>query len=207
MDYNNLLKRSFISFLFVFIYIFVSLYKFEYIFLLILLIYLLISLEVFINFLKLKLVIFLYLIISLFFLLNIDFNQYNYAKFNLMVVVIISFDIFCYLTGKTMGKNKISKTISPNKTYEGLIGGIIFSLLISLLYSYYINLKFSVFLLFFILLIILSSFTGDMIESYFKRQNNIKNSSNYLPGHGGFFDRFDSFIVSIVTYYFIVDLL
>ena len=54
--------------------------------------------------------------------------------------------------------------------------------------------------LFFILIIILSGFLGDVIESYFKRINNLKNSSNFLPGHGGFFDRFDSFIFAIVIY-------
>ena len=50
-------------------------------------------------------------------------------------------------------------------------------------------------------MIILSSFTGDIIESFFKRKNNIKNSSNFLPGHGGFFDRFDSFIFSVIPFY------
>ena len=202
---NNLLKRTFISFIFIFVYVSTSLYNFDYIFLLILLIYLFIAIEVFNNFKKLKYIIFLYLIVSLYFLLNLDFNKNNFTKFNLMITIIISFDIFSYLIGSKIGKNKIAISISPNKTYEGLFGGIIFSTFISIIYSLYINLTVNLYLIIFILLIIISSFIGDMVESYFKRQNNIKNSSNFLPGHGGFFDRFDSFIISIITYTFILD--
>ena len=202
---NNFLKRTFISFIFIFVYVSTSLYNFDYIFLLILLIYLFIAIEVFNNFKKLKYIIFLYLIVSLYFLLNLDFNKNNFTKFNLMITIIISFDIFSYLIGSKIGKNKIAISISPNKTYEGLFGGIIFSTFISIIYSLYINLTVNLYLIIFILLIIISSFIGDMVESYFKRQNNIKNSSDFLPGHGGFFDRFDSFIISIITYTFILD--
>ena len=202
---NNFLKRTFISFIFIFVYVSTSLYNFDYIFLLILLIYLFIAIEVFNNFKKLKYIIFLYLIVSLYFLLNLDFNKNNFTKFNLMITIIISFDIFSYLIGSKIGKNKIAISISPNKTYEGLFGGIIFSTFISIIYSLFINLTVNLYLIIFILLIIISSFMGDMVESYFKRQNNIKNSSNFLPGHGGFFDRFDSFIISIITYTFMLD--
>ena len=54
--------------------------------------------------------------------------------------------------------------------------------------------------IFYILLIILSAFIGDIIESFFKRKNNLKNSSEFVPGHGGVFDRFDSFLFSIIIY-------
>ena len=55
-------------------------------------------------------------------------------------------------------------------------------------------------LIFFIFIIIFSAFTGDIIESFYKRKNNLKNSSELIPGHGGFFDRFDSFLFSIIFY-------
>ena len=55
-------------------------------------------------------------------------------------------------------------------------------------------------LIIYVFFIIFSSFIGDIIESYFKRKNNIKNSSGFIPGHGGIFDRFDSFLFSIIFY-------
>ena len=54
--------------------------------------------------------------------------------------------------------------------------------------------------IFFVILIIISSFFGDVFESIFKRLNHLKNSSNFLLSHGGFFDRFDSFILCIITF-------
>ena len=55
-------------------------------------------------------------------------------------------------------------------------------------------------LMIFIFIIIISAFIGDLIESFFKRKSNLKNSSEFIPGHGGVFDRFDSFIFSIIIY-------
>ena len=130
----------------------------------------------------------------------IDFDTKNLIKFNLFISIIILFDSFSYIIGKIFGKTKIAFSFSPNKTLEGLIGGIFFSFIISIFYCIIFNINISLYLILFIFLIIFSSFIGDMIESYFKRINNLKNSSNYLPGHGGFFDRFDSLIFSILTY-------
>ena len=115
-----------------------------------------------------------------------------------MILIIITFDIFSYVIGTKYGSTKILKTIESKKTLEGLVGGIIFSLLFSIsliiLFKNEINLP----IILFILIIIFSSFTGDIIESYFKRINNLKNSSNFLPGHWWFFDRFDSLIFSMI---------
>ncbi|MDC0037918.1 phosphatidate cytidylyltransferase, partial [Alphaproteobacteria bacterium] len=99
--------------------------------------------------------------------------------------------------GSLIGRKKIL-SISPNKTYEGLLGGIICTTIFMIIFNYiFIDLyDFNFFLI--ILSIIFLSFLGDIIESYFKRLSNIKNSSTLIPGHGGFLDRFDSFI--LVTY-------
>ncbi len=107
--------------------------------------------------------------------------------------------MFSYVIGNLFGKKKLIK-ISPNKTYEGLLGGLISSIFISLIFSHYFNIAINIKLLIFILIIIISAFLGDIIESFYKRKNNLKNSSELIPGHGGVFDRFDSFSFSIIFY-------
>tara|TARA_B100000963_G_C22261388_1_gene508688 strand:- start:139 stop:561 length:423 start_codon:yes stop_codon:yes gene_type:complete len=132
-------------------------------------------------------------------MLNINFNQEFFYIFNLFVSIVIIFDVFSYFVGKLYGKNKLIK-ISPNKTIEGLFGGIFFSFLSSLIFAYYIDLKIDIILISFIILIQFTAFSGDIIESVYKRKNNLKDSSEFLPGHGGVFDRFDSFLFSIIFY-------
>ena len=91
------------------------------------------------------------------------------------------------------------KIISPKKTLEGYLGGIFFTNVFLISYIYFINFEINIFkIIMLINLTIFLSIIGDLIESYFKRKNIIKDSSKYLPGHGGFFDRFDSFIASII---------
>ena len=136
---------------------------------------------------------------SFIFFSYIDFSKEIFLTFNLFILIVITFDIFSYIIGKTFGKNKLSK-ISPNKTYEGLLGGLIASFSISLLFAYIIYLYIDLELIIFIIVIILTAFIGDIIESFFKRKNNLKNSSDLIPGHGGVFDRFDSFLFSIIFY-------
>ena len=118
--------------------------------------------------------------------------------FNVFVFTIILFDSFSYLSGKVLGKIFIFKFISPKKTLEGYLGGVFFTN-ISLIFYYSIYTEIYIDnLITLINSIIFFSILGDLIESYFKRKNNIKDSSKYLPGHGGYFDRFDSFIASII---------
>ena len=199
MVYKNFILRSLFSFFFISVYLIISFVNFEFIFFLILLIYILVLLEIFFYFDKYKIIPFLYVFISFIFILFIDYNNKIFLEFNLFISTVISFDIFSYLVGKIFGRNKLTK-ISPNKTIEGLFGGIIFSFVLSIVFSYYFNMIINTELCVFILLIIFSAFTGDIIESYFKRKNNLKNSSNLIPGHGGVFDRFDSFLFSIIIY-------
>ena len=115
---------------------------------------------------------------------------------------ITCFDSFCYLVGKKFGKNKIF-LISPNKTYEGLLGGILISnflVIISYLLFDYSKVIFNLNLIILNNIVIFFSFFGDLIQSYFKRMNDLKDSSNFIPGHGGFFDRFDSFLLVIIPF-------
>ena len=200
MVYKNLLSRFLVSLIFLITYLIVSLYNFQYILYLILLIYLFIYLEVFLYFKKNKIIIYFYLLMSLILLFNINFKDEDYLRFNLLITIIVSFDIFSFIIGKYIGKRKILSYISPKKTFEGLIGGIIFSFLTTLFFCYIFLIEINFYLFVFYIITITSSFFGDIIESLFKRSNNLKNSSNFLPGHGGFFDRFDSLILSLISY-------
>ena len=199
MDYNNFLLRSFFSAFFIIIYFFCVYLNFQYVFYLILLVYILIFMEIYIYFNKYKLFAIIYTFISFIFFYSLDFGINNIIVFNLFILIVVSFDISSYIIGKTLGKNKLIK-ISPNKTYEGLVGGLIMSFILSLFFSYYFKININFNLILFIFIIIFSAFSGDIIESFYKRKNNLKNSSEFIPGHGGVFDRFDSFLFSIIFY-------
>ena len=144
-----------------------------------------------------KLIIF-YVISSYFCFFLYIYFFFDHLIFFLFVFTIIFFDSFSYFTGKLFGKSFIFKSISPKKTLEGYLGGVFFTNAFFISYIYFVNFNFeftsSITLL---NLIIFISIIGDLIESFFKRKNNIKDSSKFLPGHGGYFDRFDSFIASI----------
>ena len=199
MVYNNFLLRLLFSGFFISVYCIFTYINFKYVQYLIFLIYILIFIEIYLYFKLFKFLPIFYIFISFVFFITIDFDKVILLNFNLFILIVISFDIFSYVIGKNFGKNKLTK-ISPNKTYEGLFGGFIISLFLSLLFAFIFEIIVNVELIFFILLIILCAFTGDIIESYFKRKNDLKNSSEFIPGHGGVFDRFDSFLFSIIIY-------
>lgn len=103
-------------------------------------------------------------------------------------------DSFAYLVGKNFGKQKLFEIISPKKTVEGFLGGLFFSCIASYFIATFTEtLDFTGWL---ILSIIISVFgtLGDLIESKFKRQANVKDSGVIMPGHGGLLDRLDSII-------------
>ncbi len=103
-------------------------------------------------------------------------------------------DTFAYLVGKNFGKQKLFPRISPKKTVEGFLGGLFFACVASYFISTYTEtLDFTSWL---IMAIIVSVFgtLGDLIESKFKRQANVKDSGVIMPGHGGLLDRLDSVI-------------
>nr|WP_262914120.1 phosphatidate cytidylyltransferase [Portibacter lacus] len=111
-----------------------------------------------------------------------------------MILLIWSSDTFAYIVGSLIGKNKLYYKVSPGKTWEGFLGAGILTILVA------VGLKF-IFGEFPLLFYIFLGFTvwllggiGDLFESYLKRHFQIKDSGTFLPGHGGFLDRFDSFI-------------
>ncbi len=210
MDFENLYLRSLTSIILL-ISFFIILYFFDsYLFVVTFLIYVIIGYEIYINFKKTSylLILILYLILSFICIQVYFIYYYNQIFFIYFIFVIITFDTFSYIFGSFFGKKKIFKSISPSKTYMGLFFGIISTLLLGSIVNYYFKILFFDYFIFFTLLIIASSFIGDIIESYFKRKIHIKDSSKFLPGHGGFFDRLDGFIMSSIflllfKYYFI----
>lgn len=104
-------------------------------------------------------------------------------------------DSGAYFIGRAIGKRKLWPEISPNKTIEGSLGGVICALIVALLFSLFTEIEAS-FLQLSIIAIVLSIFgqIGDLVESALKRHYEIKDSGMILPGHGGILDRFDSLL-------------
>ena len=111
-------------------------------------------------------------------------------------------DSFAYLIGKFFGKHKLFERISPKKTWEGFAGGAIgtigFTYLVYQIFEYYnlTEIGYHHYIAMGIITIVTSTY-GDLAESMIKRNFNIKDSGQALPGHGGFLDRFDGLIFSI----------
>jgi phosphatidate cytidylyltransferase len=123
-------------------------------------------------------------------------TKYSYVNTTILGVFILIWtnDTFAFLVGKNFGKHKLLERISPNKTIEGFIGGMVFTFIASFILA---KLFTSLSIIQWVVIAgIVSIFgvLGDLIESMFKRQAGVKDSSNFIPGHGGFLDRFDSVI-------------
>lgn len=124
-------------------------------------------------------------------------NGYNPKIFIGIFILIWVNDTFAYLVGKSIGKHKLFERISPKKTIEGFVGGLLFTLLVSFFiskfyiegsdYNRYIWLTFA-------LIVSIFGTIGDLIESKFKRIAGVKDSGKIMPGHGGVLDRLDSVI-------------
>ncbi|GKU82503.1 phosphatidate cytidylyltransferase [Niallia sp. NCCP-28] len=118
--------------------------------------------------------------------------------------IIWATDSGAYFIGRAFGKRKLWPEISPNKTVEGAIGGIICACIVSVLFSLFGNIEWYIMVF---ITIILSAFgqIGDLAESALKRHFGVKDSGNLLPGHGGILDRFDSLLFVWPLLYFILD--
>jgi len=110
-------------------------------------------------------------------------------------------DIAQFVAGKLFGKHKIAPTISPNKTWQGLFGGIAVSQLVGMAIGTYLSLANPLTLVVFALLLSLAGFTGDLTFSAAKRRLGIKDFSTLIPGHGGILDRVDSLVFTAPLLY------
>ncbi|NGM60994.1 phosphatidate cytidylyltransferase [Sphingobacterium sp. SGG-5] len=122
-----------------------------------------------------------------------SFNPYIPLGF---LIILWSNDTGAYLAGRSFGKHKLFERISPNKTWEGLIGGVVFALLIAInLAQYFEGLTSGQWATMAVLIGIFGTF-GDLVESMFKRSLGVKDSGHILPGHGGLMDRFDGLLLA-----------
>ena len=117
-------------------------------------------------------------------------------------------DSFAYIVGKNFGKQKLFYSISPHKTVEGFLGGLFFCCISASLVSRYIDDSIST-QNWLTMAIIISIFgtLGDLIESKFKRESNVKDSGKIMPGHGGILDRLDSIIFASPYIYLFLKLI
>ncbi len=127
----------------------------------------------------------------------------------LPMLAVIASDIGAYVVGSLFGKRKLAPQISPNKTLEGAFGGLGLATFIVTLTSYALERWFQIRVdiydgILFAILVASAAQLGDLFESLFKRWAGVKDSGDFLPGHGGVLDRIDSALFAIpVTYYFV----
>jgi phosphatidate cytidylyltransferase len=119
-----------------------------------------------------------------------------------VIIICTSTDIGGYVFGKIFKGPKLTK-ISPKKTYSGMIGGYLLSLISLSVIINFIDYENSIFLFLLTILISTASQLGDIIVSYFKRLSKIKNTGKLIPGHGGLLDRIDGMIFAFPVYYLI----
>jgi phosphatidate cytidylyltransferase len=109
-------------------------------------------------------------------------------------ILIWTNDTFAYIVGKSIGKNKLFESISPKKTIEGFIGGVVFAIIASIIIAkYYVEMPIFGWIISALMVGVFGTI-GDLVESKFKRVANVKDSGNIMPGHGGMLDRLDSVI-------------
>ena len=159
------------------------------------------------------------LILGSFFIIFSFYSVYylrNYGEYNFFLFIVISCiatDIGGYLFGKTLKGPKLTK-ISPNKTYAGMFGSFIMTIITGFLF--YNNLNFleldminiSTFeIIIYSLIISLFSQIGDLSVSFFKRKTKLKNTGNLIPGHGGLLDRIDGMLLAFPSMYIVLKII
>ncbi len=137
-----------------------------------------------------------YIAIPFALLIQIPFIKGDYHPNIILGVFILIWisDSFAYIVGSTIGRTKLYEKISPNKTIEGALGGLIAAIAAAYFLSKYVTDLSPTNWMIIASIVVVFGILGDLIESKFKREAGVKDSSNFIPGHGGFLDRLDSII-------------
>lgn len=135
--------------------------------------------------------------------------NYNILYFIFLLLITIFNDTFALIFGKLIGQHKLIPTVSPNKTWEGSLCGMILGTFIAVMfYVNIINPTINIVRLVFITIILsIVGQLGDLLFSKVKREAKIKDFSNLIPGHGGLLDRFDSLIFVVITFVLLFNLI
>ncbi|MEE9362837.1 MAG: phosphatidate cytidylyltransferase [Cellulophaga sp.] len=130
------------------------------------------------------------------FLTMIPYQSNQFAEVLIMGVFILIWvnDSFAYLVGKSMGKTKLYPAVSPKKTIEGSLGGLVFALITAVILAQYETTLNTIQWLILAAVIVITGSLGDLVQSKFKRVVGVKDSGAILPGHGGMWDRLDSLV-------------
>jgi phosphatidate cytidylyltransferase len=134
-------------------------------------------------------------------------SQIDTTRFFIWFIFILAWvsDTFAYFTGYFFGRTKLIPDVSPKKTVEGSLGGILGTVLVCVAYSMAFDKSFIYYSMLLALIGSPLSQIGDLIASKIKRHTGIKDFGNIMPGHGGVLDRFDSILITApVVYYFVV---
>ena len=128
------------------------------------------------------------------------------------VMISVATDAFAFFAGKVLGRNKIFPIISPNKTLEGTIGGVVSSvvinsLMITLIFQNSLKTLDVIMLSLMIFICAVAAVFGDLLISSIKRQANLKDTGSLIPGHGGLLDRIDSHILCIPVFFVLYEVL
>ncbi|MBQ0081531.1 MAG: CDP-archaeol synthase [Alistipes sp.] len=122
-------------------------------------------------------------------------SQWSWIALLAFISLVWVNDVFAFLTGLTIGRHKMSERISPKKTWEGFIGGVTATVLVSVLYASLLDKSVAIFIGLGVVTAI-GAVLGDLVESHMKRSAAVKDSGSVIPGHGGFLDRFDALLVA-----------
>lgn len=119
-----------------------------------------------------------------------------------LLFLIWASDVGAYLSGKVIGKHKLIPQVSPGKSWEGVLGGVVLALFVAWIGSMYFQPIATVYWFFLALCTVIISIFGDLFISILKRRCNLKDTGTLIPGHGGVLDRLDSLIAALPLFYF-----